>query len=158
MAQPTHRESHLYDRTSDRMMVPTCPPLCPPTSHRGNRRRTMHWFTPPRELLSGLSHYTSTGEGPDEKEPPMKPKTEMIEQTTQHRRKRLHRDRALLQGKSGLHHCKGPPLTTCNNKPRGKTHPVLRVPILQGEPSTGNDKTRSGSAIAQGVRHRPRQQ
>ncbi|PKI71080.1 hypothetical protein CRG98_008545 [Punica granatum] len=35
--------------------------------HASHRRRTMQGFTPPRELLSGLSHYNSTGEGPGEK-------------------------------------------------------------------------------------------
>ncbi|PKI32459.1 hypothetical protein CRG98_047150, partial [Punica granatum] len=80
---------------------------------------------------------TSTREVSDEYIPPMKPKTETIEQTIQPRRVRLHRDQAAPQGKSGLPHCKDPSPTTCNDKRRGRTHSASRVPILQRAPSTG---------------------
>ncbi|PKI60639.1 hypothetical protein CRG98_018989 [Punica granatum] len=123
--------------------------LCGPKSRSNHsrvgradhRRSAMHWFTLPRELLSGLFPYAPTREGRDEEVPLSKPKTEMIEQTIHHQRDRLHQDRATSWCKSGLHHCKGSPPTTCNNKLRGKTHSASRAPILQGAPSTASNNT-----------------
>ncbi|PKI75912.1 hypothetical protein CRG98_003695 [Punica granatum] len=81
--------------------------------------------------------HTSTREVSDEYVPPMKPKTETIEQTIQPRRVRLHRDRATFRGKLGLPHCTEPSPTTYNDKSWGRTHSASRVPIIQGAPSTG---------------------
>ncbi|OWM78289.1 hypothetical protein CDL15_Pgr028282 [Punica granatum] len=58
----------------------------------------MRGFTPPRELLSGLSSYTFSMEGPDKEVPPMKPTTEASERATCLQRNRLNRQTSMPIG------------------------------------------------------------
>ncbi|PKI68015.1 hypothetical protein CRG98_011611 [Punica granatum] len=83
------------------------------------RRRAIHGFTPPRELLSGLSPYTSTGKRLDAEVPPF---------LRSRRQKRLSESHVVNT------------TVSVDNKhgPRGKVRPsTSRAPILLGAPSTG---------------------
>ncbi|PKI42827.1 hypothetical protein CRG98_036778 [Punica granatum] len=61
--------------------------------HAGYKRRAIHEFTPPRELLSGLSPYTSTGKRLDAEASPFltKPKTKTTERAKYCQRNHLNR-------------------------------------------------------------------
>ncbi|PKI61731.1 hypothetical protein CRG98_017875 [Punica granatum] len=82
--------------------------------------------------LSGLSLFTSIGKGSDQEGTPHE-----AEDSDDRANYSTSTQASPLRSSDTSGQIGPSPSTTCNNKPRGKTHPTSRAPILQGVPSTG---------------------